>query len=130
MKDVIFPFPASTSIDHNGRGNTFAPELTKLHCDESASRRWRVEEGGIGCYTCLLPWGFWRSDYAGCEMEGLFSRGMLGKKRKEKGIHELESQWPIMEGICFKQLRIICSDHERGLSYVSDVFILPPHLVD
>lgn len=84
MKDVIFPFPASTSIDHNGRGNTFAPELTKLHCDESASRRWRVEEGGIGCCTCLLPWGFWRSDYASCEMEGLFSRGMLGKKRKEK----------------------------------------------
>lgn len=93
-------FTASTSFDHGGRCNAFAPEP---RCDESQPE---VEsgEGGIGCCTCLLPWGFWRSDYAGCGMEDLFSRGMLGKKkekrkerkRKEKGVHELESQSAII----------------------------------
>lgn len=37
MKDVVSPYPASTSIDHDGKGNTFVPELTKPHCDESQS---------------------------------------------------------------------------------------------
>lgn len=52
------------------------------------------------------------------------------KKEKKRGIHELESQCPIIEGIYFRQLWIVCSDHERGLSKVCDVFILPPHSVD
>lgn len=43
MKDVISPFAASTSIDHDGRGNTFVLELTKPQCDESQSE---VEGGG------------------------------------------------------------------------------------
>lgn len=41
MKDVISP--ASTSVDHDGRGNTFVLELTKPQCDESQSE---VEGGG------------------------------------------------------------------------------------
>lgn len=43
MKDIISPFPASTSVDDNRRGNTFASELTEPHCDESQSE---VEGGG------------------------------------------------------------------------------------
>lgn len=43
MNNVISPLPASTSVDHDGRGNTFVPELTKSHCDES---QLEVEGGG------------------------------------------------------------------------------------
>lgn len=45
---------------------------------------WGGWEGGIGCCTCLLPWGFWRSDYAGCGIEDLFSRGDAWQKKEKK----------------------------------------------
>lgn len=59
-----------------------------------------------------------------CFCEGCSAKKKKKENRKEKkeGMHELESQWPIMEGICFRQLRIVCSDHERGRSKVSLMF--------
>lgn len=44
-----------------------------------AGRRWR---GRAGCCTCLLPWGFWRSDYAVMRLRErriCFRRGGSGK---------------------------------------------------
>lgn len=49
-----------------------------------------------GCCTCLLPWGFWRSDYAVMwlrEWRICFHKGGSGKKLS---VHELEPQSPIM----------------------------------
>lgn len=115
-------FPASASVDHGGRCNTFAPEP---HCDESQPEVEGGRVGGIGCCTCLLPWGFWRSDYAGCGMEDLFSRGdAWQKKKKRKEEKRKACTWAgvsvanYMEGICFRQLWRL----ERGLSKVFLMF--------
>lgn len=105
-------FQESNALDHGGRCNTFTPELTKPHRQESQSEGGRE---GIGCCTCLLPWGFWRSDYAGCRF--IFTRVWLAKKKRK---NKKECTWAgvsvanYVEGICFRPLRRLCSDHERG----------------
>lgn len=84
MKDVISPFAASTSVDHDGRGNTFVLELTKPQCDESQSE---VEGGGgrarllhmsvamgiLAQWLCRL----WNGGF-------VFARDVRQKKKKRK----------------------------------------------
>lgn len=79
----LFPFPASISVDHCGRCYIFAPELTELHSEERALGVEGEGQGRAGCCTCLLPWGFWRSDYAVMRLREwriCFRKGGSGKK--------------------------------------------------
>lgn len=78
MKDIFF-FP-STSVHDCGRCCAFAlsNSLSFLLGENSCGMEGAAEAGGggeggeekgegrgdAGCCTCLLPWGFWRSDYA------------------------------------------------------------------
>lgn len=61
----------------------------------SAQSRTAMKDAGVegegprraGCCTCLLPWGFWRSDYAVMRLREwriCFRKGGSGKKEKKK----------------------------------------------
>lgn len=99
MKDISFLFSASTSVDHCGRCYLFCSRAHRV------ARRWKMPgvegegPGRAGCCTCLLPWGFWRSDYAVMRLREwriCFRKGGSGKKEKKKwSVHELEPQPPI-----------------------------------
>lgn len=64
-KITFLPSTASTAVDHCGRCCTFVPWSSVSFLVRK--ELWVVEgkgEGRAGCCTCLLPWGFWCSDYA------------------------------------------------------------------
>lgn len=64
-KISFLPSTASTSVEHCGRCRTFVLSSSLSFLVRKELWGWRGRGGGrAGCCTCLLPWGFWRSDYA------------------------------------------------------------------
>lgn len=102
MKDISFPFSASTSVDHRRRRYLFcSPEL---HGDERC-RGWAGEgparEGRLLHMSVAMGiLAQWLCSNAAAGTEDLFSQGRHWWEKKSRGkkwsVHELEPQPPIM----------------------------------
>lgn len=104
-------------------------ELTVFLTEERALRVEGKGEGRAGCCTCLLPWGFWRSDYAVMRLREwriCFRKGGSGKKIECAWAGASATNYVAGAFILERELARLYLDREQGAaSETFDVFLLP-----